>query len=250
VVYLNDWPVYTQHESNPLCDAIEEVVMNMKVAFLLIIGSLLLSLPVLADRPADAGVKRTQIEGYDNWAWKDNPISPGTTTCPGGELVFDPFGMPYCADSATGRLHIRDVVLWACVTSPDDPRMTGVGLFTVNGNLDADSSGPVWGKWTIVPLEGCDKDGFYPEEQVTSSTRFWHGSWQGKRLFYSDMGIPVWIGDLELVGKGNGGDIDGLHFKGTELITTYTSFPLPYEVLGIPGLYDMPEGFITGTIKE
>ncbi len=33
----------------------------------------------------------------------------------------------------------------------DDPRITGIGLFTFNGNFDADSSGPVWGEWIIVP---------------------------------------------------------------------------------------------------
>ena len=83
-----------------------------------------------------------------------------------------------------------------------------------------------------------------------TSTMSWHGIWNGKRLFYSDMGFPVWIGDLKIVGKGSGGDIDGKHFKGTELITTYTPFPIPYELLPIPELFDMPEGFFTGTIKE
>jgi len=223
--------------------------MKIKVTFLLSIGLLLFSLPVFAELPADAGITRTQIEGFDNWGWKDNPLSPGTTTCPGGELMFDPFGIPFCADSSTGRLHLRDAVLWSCMTS-DDPRITGVGLFTVNGNFDADSSGSVWGKWTIVPLEDCDKDGFYPEEWVMTSTSFWHGTWYGERLFYSDMGFPVWIGDLNIVGKGSGGDIDGLHFKGTELITMYTPFPIPYELLPIPELFDVPEAFFTGTIKE
>jgi len=232
-----------------LRDAFEEVVMNLKTAFLLIVVSLSLALPVLAERPADAGVKRTQIEGNDNWAWMDNPISAGTITCPGGELMLDQFGMPYCGDSTTGRLHLRDSVLWSCMTS-DDPRITGVGLFTINGNLDADSSGPVWGKWKIVPLEDCDKNGFYPEEQVVNSTRFWHGTWNGQRLFYSVMGFDVWIGDLKIVGKGIGGDIDGLHFKGTEWIETYSPFPVPYEFLGIPDLFDKPEGSYTGTIKE
>lgn len=224
--------------------------MKIKATFLLSFGLLLLSLPVFAGPPADAGVTRTQIEGFDNWGWKDNPLSPGTTMCPGGELMFDQFGIPYCDESTTGRLHLRDAVLWSCMTSPDDPRITGVGLFTVNGNFDADSSGPVWGEWTIVPMDGCDKDGFYPEEEVMTSTMSWHGIWNGKRLFYSDMGFPVWIGDLKIVGKGSGGNIDGLHFKGTELITTYTPFPIPYELLPIPELFDIPEGFFAGTIKE
>jgi len=224
--------------------------MKTKATFLLNIGLLLLSLPAFAGPPADAGVTRTQIEGFDNWAWMDNPLSPGTVTCPGGELMFNEFLIPYCANSTTGLLHLRDAVLWSCMTSDDDPRITGVGLFTFNGNFDADSSGPVWGKWTIVPMVGCNKDGLYPEEQVMSSTMSWHGTWNGQRMFYSDNGLPVWIGDLNIVGRGNGGDIDGLHFMGMELATTYSPFPIPYELLPIPELRDVPEGYFTGEIKE
>lgn len=224
--------------------------MKTKVVFLFSIGLILLSLPALADPPADAGVNRIQVEGFDDWAWPDNPLSPGTVTCPGGVLMLDQSGMPFCGESSTGRLHIRDAVLWSCITAINEPRISGVGLFTINGNFDADSSGPVWGKWTIYPTVDCDKSGPYPADQVQASTMYWSGTWQGKRLFYIDSGVPTWVGDLDLVGRGNGGIIDGLHFKGIELITTYTPFPLPYEALGIPGLDDVPEGFVTGTITE
>lgn len=224
--------------------------MKNRATFILSIGLLLLSLPVFAGPPADAGVTRTQIEGFDNWGWQDNPLSQGTITCPGGELMLDSFGMPYCADSNTGRLHFRDSVFWSCMTS-GDPRITGVAVFDIKGNFDAYSSGPVWGTWKIVPLADCDKDGLYPEELVRTSTMFWRGTWNGKRLFYSDMGFDVWIGDFKIVGKGIGGDIDGLHFKGTELIRTYTPFPVPYEFLPPElGLFDVPEGYFTGTITE
>ena len=224
--------------------------MKIKATFLLSIGLLLLSLPVFAGPPADKGVTRTQIEGEDNWAGVDNPISLGSTTCPGGELMLTPFGIPYCANSTTGRLHWRDSVFWSCMTS-DDERITGVGLFTINGNFDADSSGPVWGKWKIVPLKNCNKDDSYPEQMVMTSTTFWHGTFNGQRLFYSVDGFDIWIGDLKIVGKGSGGDIDGLHFKGTEWIQTYTPFPVPYEFLPRElGLFEEPEGSFTGTIKE
>lgn len=232
--------------------------MKNRATYLLSIGLLVLAFPVFAGPPANAGVTRTQIEGVDNWGWRDNPLSPGTITCPGGELMFDSFGMPYCEDSKTGRLHFRDSVLWSCMTSrvagtnDNDPRMTGIGLFTVNGNLDADSSGPVWGKWKIVPMADCDKDGLYPEEHVMTSTKYWRGTWNGTRLYYNFAGFDVWIGDLKIVGKGIGGDIDGLHFKGSELIEMYTPFPVPYEFLlsVLPDLFDEPEGEFTGTIKE
>ncbi len=224
--------------------------MQFRATILLSIGLLLVSLPVFADPPADGGVTRTHIEGYDNWGWQDNPLSTGTITCPGGELMLDSSGLPYCADSTTGRLHFRDAVFWSCMTS-NDPRTTGVAVFTIKGTFDADSSGPVWGTWKIVPMVGCDKDGFYPEELVETSTTFWRGIWNGKRLFYSIMGFDVWVGDFRIVGKGIGGDIDGLHFDGTETIQTYTSFPVPYEFLPPElGLFDAPEGYFTGTITE
>ena len=232
--------------------------MKSKVVFLLSIGLILLSLPALADPPADAGVNRIQIEGFDDWAWPDYPLSPGTITCPGGVLMLDEFGMPYCGESSTGRLHFRDAVLWSCISAfvePVDepipePRISGVGLITINGNFDADSTGPVWGKWKIYPTVACEKSGPYPADEVQAATMYWSGTWQGKRLFYVDMGVPTWVGDLDLVGKGNGGYIDGLHFKGIEIIKTYTPFPIPNEALGISGLDEVPEGFVKGTITE
>ena len=210
----------------------------------------LTSLAVADDSKPGHGATRTHVEGVDNWAWNDTPLSPPTINCPGGELVVDPFSGPYCSDSKTGRLHFRDGVAWSCITS-DDPRMTGVGLYTSNGNLDANASGSVWGTWTIVPAEDCDKDGSYPEELVINAPGYWQGTWNGQRQLYSVNGFNVWIGELKLVGKGIGGDLDGLHFDGTELIRTYTPFPVPYEYLPPElGLFDVPEGEFIGTIKE
>jgi len=224
--------------------------MKKIATFLLGTGLLFLVLPAFADPVSNAGITRTEVEGYDNWGWQDNPLSQGTITCPGGELMVDSSGMPYCADSTTGRLHFRDTFMWSCMTS-NDPRTTGVALFEIKGTFDADSSGPVWGTWKIVPMADCDKDGLYPEEFVATSTTFWRGIWNGKRLFYSDMGFNVWVGEFRIVGKGIGGDLDGLHFEGTELIQTYTPFPVPYEFLPPAlGLFDVPEGYFTGTISE
>lgn len=224
--------------------------MQKVATFLFSVGLLLLTLPVFAEPLSNAGVTRTAIEGDDNWGWQDNPLSLGTITCPGGELTFDAFGMPYCADSTTGRLHFRDAVMWSCMTS-NDLRFTGVAVFEIKGTFDADSSGPVWGNWKLVPMATCDKDGLYPESLVETSTTFWRGIWNGKRLFYRVMGFDVWVGDFRIVGKGIGGDIDGLHFEGAELIQTYTPFPVPYEFLPPElGLFDEPEGYFTGTITE
>lgn len=231
--------------------------MNILATFLLSICLVFLSLPVYGGPPAKAGVTRTPIEGVDNWGYKGGPPSTPKISCPGGVLMpgFD------CSDSPTGRLHLRDGAGWSCMTS-NDWRMTGVGLYTSNSNFDADSNGPVWGEWKMVPMEPgvkCDKDAEYSlvyEDFVNDATSFWHGTWNGQRQFDSHKG--GWVGDLKVVGKGVGVDLDGLHFKGTMWITTYTPFPLPYEAFipynpNIPvdeQPRDLPEAYFIGTIKE
>lgn len=227
--------------------------MNKMLVFylstLLLMGALIVPTGVDAKNYAH-GVTLTQIEGDDNWAWNDNPLSPATIFCPGGELVVDPALGPYCSDSNSGRLHFREGTLWSCI-STNDARMTGVAVATSNGNFDANSSGSVWGTWMIVPMEDCNKDGAYPEELVTNATSFWQGTWTGKRRLESVNGFNTWVGEIKFIGKGVGGELDGLHFNGMEWITMYTPLPLSYELLPPAlGLFDKPEGVIIGTIKE
>ena len=222
--------------------------MKNLVQLLLILA--ITALAPLAVADGGKGVTLIHVWGFDNWAWNDTPLSPSTVTCPGGELEFEPPAPPYCAESTTGRLNFRNGLAWSCMTS-SDPRMTGVGLYTSNGNFDAKSSGSVWGTWMVVPTENCDKDGYYPEDLVTNATIFWQGTWSGQRRFYSLDDLAIWIGQLKMVGKGVGGDLDGLHFNGTEWIKTYSPFPVPYEFLPLGlGLFDEAEGEFIGTIKE
>ena len=133
--------------------------MRIKFTILMSIGLFLVSIPAFADPPADAGVTRTQIEGWDNWGWQGGPQSSSRIICPGGELAEMPFP---CTDSMTGRVHLRDGAGWSCVTS-NDWRMTGIGLYTSNANFDVDANGPVWGEWKIVPMVGCEKDAVFSE---------------------------------------------------------------------------------------
>jgi len=222
--------------------------MQIRATILLSIGLLLVSLPVIAGPPADKGVTRTPIEGSDNWGYMGGPPSTPKITCPGGEFI-EPFD---CSDSMTGRLHLRDGAGWSCVTA-DDWRMTGVGLYTSNANFDADSNGPVWGEFKIVPMAGCNKDLNYNEvyeDLVNDATSFWYGTWNGKRQFDSDK--KAWVGDIKFRSKGVGEGLKGLHFKGTMWITTYTPFPVPYEALFefYPHLFYEPEAVFIGTIKE
>lgn len=220
--------------------------MQIKAKILFSIGLILVALPVFAGPPADTGVTRTEIVGFDNWGWNGGPLKLAKISCPGGELMPGSFE---CSDSNTGRLHLRDGLGWSCMTT-NDQRMTGIGLFTSNANFDADSNGSAWGEFKIVPFLTCDKDVVYKdkyEDLVNSATSFWHGTWNGQRQFDSDQN--AWVGELKIVGKG-WGELAGLHFKGTEWITTYTPFPVPYEFLGVPELFNLPEGYFTGTIKE
>ena len=228
--------------------AIEEAVMKIMAKILSGIGLLLVSLPAFANPPVDAGVTRTDIEGWDNWGWQGGPPANPDIWCPGGELM-EPFD---CSDSMTGRLHFRGGAGWSC-TSSNDPRMRGVGVYTSNGNFDADSNGPVWGEFKIVPLEGCNKDAVYSEEYedfVNDATSFWYGTWNGQRQFDSDK--KAWVGDIKFRAKGFGETLDGQHFKGLMWITTYTPFPMPYEYIFPMGSepFNLPEAYFIGEIKD
>lgn len=215
---------------------------------LLIVGVMIVPASVAAD-DSEPGVTRTPIEGFDNWGYKGGPPSDSKITCPGGVLIGPPFD---CSDSPTDRLHFRDGAGWSCSTT-NDPRMTGVSVSTSNGNFDADSNGPVWGEWKLVPMANCDKDAVYSEEYmdfVEYATSYWVGTWNGQRQFDPDKN--AWVGELKAVAKGIGGDLEGLHFKGPMWITTYTPFPMPYEYIFPIGSmeFDMPESVFIGTITE
>ena len=243
--------------------------MKNFATFLFSIGLLLLSLSAVAGPPADAGVKRTDIVGADDWAIT-NPISLGTHTCPGGTADWDPMGLPICVDSNTGRLHYRDAIFWGCVSAKNpvtdeiDPRMTGIAYYEIWGNWDAAMTGPVGGTWKIVPSTAiepddpddgvyqCNKLEPYPAEKVANAGEYWSGTWTGKRS-YQDFGeFGFWLGEFKIRGKGYGGTLEGLHFNGEEVVPTYTPFPVPYEYLlaVMPDLFHVAEGTLTGTITE
>ncbi len=228
-------------------------ILPVCLSVLLIVGVMTVPASFAGEGPG-FGVTRTQIEGFDNWGYKGGPPSDTKITCPGGELapLFD------CSDSPTDRLHFRDGAGWSCTTS-NDPRMTGLGVYTSNGNFDADSNGPVWGEFKIVPMVGCLKDADFSvvyEDFVNNATSFWYGTWNGQRQFDSDM--DAWVGELKFRAKGIGVDLDGLHFTGTMWITTFTPFPMPYEYIFPYDLilpdgsrpFDLPEAYFIGTIKD
>ena len=213
--------------------------MNRKSLLLIFIGSICFWIPALAEKLGDAGIQLTGVNIEEDWP-ADSLLDLGTMNCSGGELTWIDPVTPICA--ASGQLHFRNLTGYACDDS-DDPRFSGIGMFEANGNLDANYTGPVWGTWMIVPSLDCDL------LDLIDPPVYWKGTWQGQRSLFCGGGPCMFIGDLKLVGKGHGGDIHGIHFKGNELITTFTPMPVPWEL--IPGFpVDGPEAVITAIIKE
>ena len=211
-----------------------------------ILGSLM-AMTLLVGTAGAAGVARLEIVGLDDWP-ADSILDLGDLRCAGGEVNWDDPVTPVCEQS--GQLKFRGTMAYGCESAATPagvpvPEFNGVALFTLNGNLDATYSGPVWGTWMVVPAATCD-----PSLLVDPEV-YWKGKWRGKRTRMCDGPMCRWVGALELVGRGYGEGLAGQHFKGTETILTFTPLPLPYELLGIctpPAC--PPEGIITGTIKK
>jgi hypothetical protein len=163
-----------------------------------------------------------------------NIINPGEFFCTGGG---EPIGLFEC-DGDKG-IHIRGTEMMSCSVNliPDDGgRLTGTIWFDINANWDANYTGPVSGNWRIVPSLGCDWS-FLINPQT-----FWQGTYTGRRELVTD---STWVTTLKLVGYGIG-DVAGQQLKATEVITTFTPIPLPWELLGA-GLVG-PEGYVEITI--
>jgi hypothetical protein len=136
------------------------------------------------------------------------------------------------------KAHVRDATAESLVFA-DDPRFTGILTYTLNYNFDADFTGSAWGTWSL---------------EVSACEGVWEGVWNSKRTLLPDLpgplGMGVWIGKMQLIGHGRGACVDGLQMKGSEIATTYTPIPLPYEMIGFCGSTCVPEGTLTGEILE
>ena len=214
--------------------------------------SLALLTVALLSATAGVGQQSTAIVALDDWP-PDAVISMGELNCPGGEVIVDPqTGLAMCAPGS--RTHLRDGHYYSCIQGftadgAPEPRFTGVMYGEMGVNWDARYTGTVWGSWLLVPAETCDPAVLEDPES------HWVGSWQGQRTAVCVAGPCLWLGNLRFVGRGRGGDLEGLHFRGTELILTYTPLPLSYELLPLLGLCQPPdcptgaEGHFTGTIR-
>ena len=214
--------------------------------------SLALLAAALLFATAGVGQQRTEIVALDDWPL-DAAISMGTLNCPGGEVVTDPStGISMCSPGS--RTHLRDAAYYSCVQGftidgAPEPRFTGVMYGEMSVNWDAAYAGAVWGTWLLVPAESCDLAALDDPES------YWVGSWQGQRTAVCVAGPCLWVGNLRFVGRGRGDGLEGLRFRGTEMVLTYTPLPLSYELLPIFGFCQPgscptgAEGHFTGTIR-
>ena len=178
------------------------------------------------------GALKTDFIATDDWFLGGDL---GQILCPGEEFTGNPF-QP-CPPGT--NIHVRDSIGMSQASS-DDPRVTGILTYYFNGNFDTYFTGPVWGTWTL---------------EVAACNGVWEGIWNGQRTLLpgqpGPVGMGTWIGTLQLTGHGHGECVDGLQFSATEIITTFTPFPVAYEmVLPCGDITCLPEGVMTGVILE
>mgnify|MGYP002067294185 CR=1 FL=1 len=123
--------------------------------------------------------------------------------------------------------------------------MPVVGRCDIAANWDLDYTGPVSGTWMIVP-------GPCHMGALDDPYTFWAGTYTGKREVVPDFDNPSnplhvkWITTLKFVGIGMG-DLAGQKIKATEVITTFSPVPVPWELVPfVPA--DGPEGEVDITI--
>ena len=195
---------------------------------------------------ASAGPK-TGVTVFDDIPG-DAFLSMGAVWCSEGETMWADPVTPYCPEG--GTLKLRDIELYSCFSAFDEdgapePGLSGTAWYSINGNFDLDYTGPVSGEFMVVPSPACDVELVLdPEPDV-----YWKGSWTGKRTYVCEGDDCKWVGNFKVVGKGHGGEIDGLQFRGTEEFITFTPLPIPWEMIpGWPYPFFGPEGVVTGVI--
>ena len=188
---------------------------------------------------------RSEVTVFDDIP-ADAFLNPGEVWCSEGDTIWVDPVTPVCPEG--GTLKLRNIELYSCFIALNgegqpEPRLSGTARYTINGNFDLNYTGPVFGKFMVVPSEGC---GIADLEDPES---WWSGTWTGKRTVTCDSEGCTWVGIFKIVGKGRGGDIDGLRFRGQETFTTFTPLPIPWDL--IPDFpVTGPEGVVQGVVFE
>ena len=154
--------------------------------------------------------KKTPVAGtetFDPFGMLGAPVGqildPGTVRCPG----HDPTGDPLQPCPVGSRSRIRGFTYVSRVDSMD-ASLSGNMTVELNANFDADSTGPVWGTFSLALDAGGTLD----------------GTFQGRRMQEDDH----FIVPLQVSGQGTGGGVDGVHLMAVDLITAFSPGPFPY----------------------
>lgn len=161
----------------------------------------------------------------DEWpTFGENPniVYPGEFFCTGGG---DPVDLFVC-EGGKG-IHIRGTEMISYIVNPVpyDARLEGMAWFDLAANWDSDYTGPVIGSWRI-----------YPTAYAADPSSFWEGTYTAKREVVPDLDNPFnpyhakWVTTIKYDGYGFGA-LDGQKIKATEVITTYTPVPVPWELV-------------------
>lgn len=168
-------------------------------------SALALLVPGLAAAQA-VSIQLTATDAFDPMnVFGGGPIgaftSPGTVACPGTQ----PTGNPMQPCPPGSRMQFRDVGWYSRLLS-SSPLLVGSFYNVGNNALDANGTGQVWGTFRI----DLDAGGA------------WEGSWTAER---SKVG-SVWVISLRGVGHGQGGAVDGMQLRFTEVAAMPTFMPL------------------------
>ena len=79
-----------------------------------------------------------------------------------------------------------------------------------NGNFDANATGPIWGTFRLE----------------SDSGGVWIGTWTVDRTRVDD--ASVWVGRGRFVARGISGDVDGMHLRFSEVLTSFMPLPMAY----------------------
>ena len=176
-----------------------------------------------------------------------NIIAPGEFICTGGGTPAP--DRPFECDGGNGVV-LRGTEMVSCLSNAnpfDDRPMTGTIWFDITAIWDSSYTGPVAGKWRIVP-GACDLTLSALQDPHT----YWEGTYTGKREYRLGPFLPTWITRLKLVGYGVG-DLAGQEIIAREIIRTFYIVPTPWELLPVElqqVLGTGPEGIAWVKIKK
>ncbi len=168
-----------------------------------------LLLPILATAQA-ATSQLTATEIFDPMNLLGNgpvgaPLSPGTVTCPGTQ----PTGNPMQPCPPGSRINMRGTQVKTRYVS-QSPLLTGWVYLEGNSDFDANATGHVWGTFRIE----LDAGGV------------WIGTWNIQRSKAEN--LNVWVGRGSFVGRGTGGNVDGMQLRFDEVLTGFMPIPIAY----------------------